>query len=276
MWNSYKFFIDRAQASNWNCDTKRGELTVLDKWILARLTEVVLKVNDHLKKYDAAVCARAIEEFVVGDFSTWYIRRSRDRNSALPVMYGVLITLSKMLAPFMPFISDAMYRNLTGERSVHLEDYPLGDQSLLDSGLVKRMALVREIAELAHHKRKEAAVKLRQPLLSLTYKSAQRLADLEAILAEELNVKKIEYKKCANGKIEVELDTKITPKLAKEGEVRDLIRQIQQLRKVQNLTLADQTRIIAPNWPKGFEKQILSGTASVSITRGDQLRIEKV
>ena len=285
LWNSYKFFIDHATVVNWNCDIKIGELTVLDKWILARLTELVILVNDNLKKYDAT-CSRSIEEFVVIDFSTWYIRRSRDRvgsaarqsdrNTALSVMYGVLITLSKLLAPFMPFISDEMYRNLTGEESVHLTDYPLGDKSLLNEELVKGMVIVRKITEAAHAKRKEAAVKLRQPLASLTYKSAQRLRNLEGILADELNVKNIEYQTLAKGEIEVELDTKITPELAKEGEARDLIRQIQELRKDQDLTLADRIKIIAPFWPKAFQQQILTSTVSVSIAKGDKLQVLKV
>ncbi len=287
MWNSYKFFIDYAVSSNWSCDQKRGELTILDKWILARLTGVVLKVNGSLEKYDGATASRVLEDFIVSDFSTWFIRRSRDRvgfeakiderSTALSIMYGVLVTISKLLAPFMPFISEQIYKNLTEGESVHLEDYPLGDKSLLNDQLVEEMVVVRKIAEATHAKRKEANIKLRQPLASVGYSGIEKLSpDLEQLLSEELNVKKVEYKKSSKEDLEVILDTKITKDLAQEGEARDLIRQIQQLRKEQNLTLADKTKIISPSWPKAFESQIISGTASVSITKGETLQVIKV
>ena len=290
LWNCYKYFTDYAISSSWDCNNKenvRDQLAVLDKWILARLTEVVLLVNEKLTEYDAATASRAIENFVVNDFSTWYIRRSRDRvgpeadkadrRIVLSVMYGVLVTLSKILAPFIPFITEEMYRNLTGDESVHLQNYPLGDKSLLDKKLIKEMELVRKLAEMGNAARKEANIKLRQPLSSLTYETPEKLStDLEQILADELNVKKIEYQKISSGDPKIILDTNITPDLQKEGEARELIRQIQQLRKEQNLTLADKTEVTAPNWPKDFEKQIISATSSVSIAKGPDLKVEKV
>ncbi|MFH1535934.1 MAG: class I tRNA ligase family protein, partial [Patescibacteria group bacterium] len=121
LWNSYKFFVDYALLVSWSTGSKKAELSILDKWILARLTEVVLRVNVRLAKYDGVDAVRTLEEFIVGDFSTWYIRRSRGR-VVFPVMYEVLVTLAKLLAPFMPFISEEIYRNLTGKQSVHLED----------------------------------------------------------------------------------------------------------------------------------------------------------
>lgn len=286
LWNSYKFFIDYAIGADWDCNTKVGQLTILDKWILTRLTEVVLLVNERLSKFDAATSSRAIEDFIVGDFSTWYIRRSRERvgaeaeagnrNNALSVMYGVLVTISKLIAPFMPFIAEEIYQNLTGEDSVHLGDYPTGDISLLNDRLVEDMEQVRKIAEGGHAKRKEVQIKLRQPLAKLTYSLNKKLdTELEQILADELNVKEIEYKKSTSKEAKIGLDTKITPKLQKEGEARELIRMIQQERKEHNLTLRDKTKIYAPSWPADFEKQILSKTASVSISLADQFRVVK-
>src|SRR5258708_24946410 len=195
LWNTYKFFVDRASVEDWVCEMERGELGILDKWILARLTEVVLLVNESLGKYDAQTASRAIEEFVVSDLSTWYVRRSRERvgpssiekekNMVLGVLYGNLVTLSKLLAPFMPFISEEMYRNLTEDESVHLTDYPLGDKSLLNEKLVADMKKVREIVELGHAKRKEAEIKLRQPLGSVTYTISDKLdSALEQIIAD--------------------------------------------------------------------------------------------
>ncbi len=291
LWNSYKFFIDYASTSNWDCDNTpadiKDKLTVLDRWILARLTQLVLLVNKKLESYDAVTASRAIEEFVVNDFSTWYIRRSRDRvgkeaNSdqraaCLSVMYGVLVTLTKLLAPFTPFMAEEIFKNLTGEESVHLQDYPLGDKSLLDEKLIQEMIQLRKIAEMGNAKRKDTGIKLRQPLAKVIYETKEPLSkEFEQLLGEELNIKQVEYKSSSSLEVNLELDTNITPKLKAEGEARDLIRQIQQLRKDQNLTLADKTKVETPSWPKDFEEQILKSTASESIVAGPELKIVKI
>lgn len=286
-WNCYKFFVDYASVYNWNCDLKKGPQTILDKWVLARLTEVVLVVNESLEKFDASTASRAIEEFVVNDFSTWYIRRIRDRvgpnsdqndkNLVLSILYGNLVTLSKLFAPFMPFISEEIYTNLTDDPSVHLTDFPLGDKSLLDDKLVLDMKVVRQIVEIGHAKRKEANIKLRQPLMKATYFYSDRLErELEQLITDELNVKNVEYQKSSSKDIKIELDTKITPALKKEAEVRELIRKIQQLRKEQGLTLNDKIKIGAPSWPKNFEELILRSTASVGIAKSNTLGIVRV
>ena len=276
-WNCYKFFIDHASVVHWSGDLKIENLSVLDKWILSKLTQLVLLVNDRLEKYDASTSSRAIEDFVVSDFSTWYIRRSRDRvglealekdrNVCLSVMYQVLTTLTKLAAPMVPFITEEMFKNLTGEESVHLQEYPKAEGKV-DEKLVKDMVVIRKIAEAGHAKRKEAGIKLRQPLASITI-NQEFDKDLEKILQEELNVKRIVIGKS------VKLDTKITKELAEEGEARELIRQIQQLRKEQNLTLNDKTKIEALGWPKAYEQQIIKATASVSIAKGSELKVVK-
>ncbi|MFH1535933.1 MAG: DUF5915 domain-containing protein [Patescibacteria group bacterium] len=139
------------------------------------------------------------------------------------------------------------------------------------------MMQVRKIAEIAHAKRKEAGIRLRQPLGSLVYKLDQKLDPaLEQILADETNVKKIEYQKSSKTEPEVILDTKITQSLKEEGQVRDLIRNIQQERKEQGLTLADKTKIIAPSWPKAYEKIILQNTASISLEKGPEFKVLKI
>ncbi|MBI4038758.1 isoleucine--tRNA ligase [Candidatus Daviesbacteria bacterium] len=293
LWNCYKFFVDYALLAKWQ--VKADDLDrvgVLDRWILARLNEIILLTNEKLVKFDAASASRVIENFIVSDFSTWYIRRSRDkvglqasekeRNTTLFVMYEILVSLSKLIAPFLPFISEQMFRNLTAELSVHLTDYPKIDESWLNKKSVSDMVLVRKIAEVGHAKRKEASIKLRQPLLKLTYYNygspgrGKLDPELEEIIAKELNVKKVEYKKSSTDIIKIELDTNITQELLVEGEARELIRQVQQSRKEQNLTLADKTKIIAPIWPKNFENQILTSTASILIEKGEQFAVLKI
>ncbi len=286
LWNSYKFFVDYANVTGWTCELQRGELTILDKWILAKFTELVKFVNKSLDEYDLIRSSRAIEEFVVNDFSTWYIRRSRDRvsllaeesdrNTCLSVMYGVLVGLSKLLAPFMPFMSEEMYRNLTDDNSVHLTDYPKGDDSLLDDQLVADMVIVRSVVEKGHSKRKESNIKLRQPLAKVIYQAENKLSEeLEQIIAEELNVKAVEFSKKSE-EPEVELDTEITLELAEEGEARELIRNIQKLRKEQNMVLNDQIEVVVPHVPAKFEEMIKKQTNTVAFKTGESLEIRKL
>ncbi len=290
LWNSYKYFVDYATTFGWDCNSEEAKeakehLTILDKWILARLTELVLDLKKNYESYDTSNIVKLLKDFAVNDLSTWYIRRSRDRisgentqdrNTALSVLYGVLVAYTKLLAPIAPFISEEIYKNLTGDESVHLTSFPEGDQSLLDKKLLEDMKKLRQIVELGHAKRKDENIKLRQPLASLTYLGTDPMdKDLEELLAEEVNVKSIKYTK-GDKDLEIKLDTNITQELKEEGEARDLMRQIQQLRKEQNLTLQDKTKIFVPVWPKAYEGMILKGTASISLEYGNDLRIEKV
>lgn len=292
LWNSYKFFVDYASTFNWDCEVSGGDgdktrLTLLDKWVLSSLTQLVFNLRKAYEQYDTVAATKLLRDFIVNDLSTWYIRRSRDRisshdneedrNVSLSVLYGVLVTYAKLLAPLAPFVSEEIYRNLTSDESVHLTEFPKGDESLLDKKLLEEMNLVRKIAERGLAERKRANIRLRQPLASLTYTYNDRLStELERIILEELNVKSVEYKKGSSEDIQVTLDTKITPELQREGEVRELIRQIQQMRKEQGLTLADKTEVEAPSWPKEFEEQVLKSTASVKISHGTELKIHKV
>src|SRR3989344_2059389 len=286
-WNTYKFFVEYANLSDWSLDGGDRKLTVLDRWILSKLTQLIADLRKAYGGYNTTDIVKYTKEFILNDFSTWYIRRSRDRvdfsadpldrNTSLSVMYEVLVTVAKLAAPLVPFITEDMFKGLTDEESVHLQDFPEISKELLDEDLMKDMAKVRKIAEVGHAKRKEGGIKLRQPLASVSYKSPERLSEqLEKILAEELNVKKVEYQKSPSPEPKVDLDTKITQELKEEGEARDLIRQIQQLRKEQGLTLTDKTKIMATSWPRSFEKQILAGTASVSIEKGSEFKVLKV
>ncbi len=290
LWNCYKYFVDYANTFNFDCNSKEAKeagenLHILDKWILSKLTHLVLELQESYENYDTSTIVKLLKEFAVNDLSTWYIRRSRgrissreneiERNTALSVLYGVLVTYSKLLAPIAPFISEEIYKNLTADTSVHLTSFPQGDKTLLDTALMDDMNTVRRIVETGHAKRKEANIKLRQPLSSLTYSGKSLSKELEQILAEELNVKKVAYNEDLK-KEEVSLDTKITEQLAREGEARDLIREIQKLRKEQKLTLDDKTKVVAPAWPKDFERQILLSTSSVSITEGEKLEVIKI
>jgi len=289
LWNSYKFFVEKALSVGWACESTPSDindrLTVLDKWVLSELTDLVLIVNKSLEKFEAFTAAQKIEDFVVNDLSTWYIRRSRDRVGPLgdpqdqtvflSVSYGVLVTLTKLMAPFMPFITETMFVNLTAEESVHLQSYPLGDQSLLDKKLMEDMAQLRKLVEVGHAQRKEANIKLRQPLSSFRYHLHTRLSNyLEKVMADELNVKSIEY---SAEKIDPVMDLKLTPELEEEGNIRDLIRQIQVLRKEAGLTVKDKIKIVSHLQPTDqFKDLVLKQTNAVDISSGEELKIEVV
>ncbi len=288
LWNSYKYFTDYANIFNWSKDSKNLDsenLKVLDRWILAKLNDLVVQINKSYENYDTVNSVKLIRDFVVNDFSTWYIRRNRDRisnnenisdrDTALSIMHEVLTMLSKIMAPLAPFISEEMYKNLTGNESVHLEEFPAGDKALLNENLISEMTLVRQVVELGHSKRKENSLKLRQPLASVTYSAPDNLPqELEDIIKDELNLKSVQFEKAAE--LSVELDINLTEDLKKEGQAREIIRNVQKLRKEQGLTLNDQINLIIPEWPAEFEDLIKKSTHAASLIAGAEMKIEVV
>lgn len=287
LWNSYKYFVDYALNFNWEPNLEEGDLSVLDKWILTKLTVLTIDLKKAYEEYDTPLLVKLLKEFVVNDLSTWYIRRNRDRissnedikdrNTTLSVLFKILTTYSKLLAPVAPFIAEEIYKNLTGELSVHLMDFPVEDHKFLDETLISDMVLVRKITESAHAKRKEAGIRLRQPLAKIRYKLDKRLTkELEKILEEELNVKNVEYNKSSIKEPELDLDTKITQELKEEGEVRELIRQIQNLRKEKGLTLSKKINIKTSFLPKNnsLKDLILKQTNAEILKKGENLEIE--
>ncbi len=235
--NSFKFF--ELYANEVPAFTFSSDMHVLDRWIIARLDELVASVTEYLDAYDTVRTVRVLREFV-SDLSTWYIRRSRDRfkgedpndrKAAIATTAYVLRTCATVCAPITPFIAEQIYRGAGGEaESVHLAAWPsAGGWS--DPTLVADMAEVRRTASLALEARQRAGVKVRQPLASLTLADVTLAGkdDLLAILADEVNVKEVLFGSGFEG--EVLLDTEITPLLKCEGDVRELVRAVQELRK---------------------------------------------
>lgn len=212
---------------------------ILDRWIISRLHETVGGVAMRLDAYEIAEATQALESFA-DDLSRWYLRRSRKRAEALPVLRYVLLETSKLIAPFMPFFAEALYKSLGGEKeSVHMEDWFAPQGAVIGKELNEGMAEVRRVASLALASRAEEKIKVRQPLASLTVKSPvlQGKQELCAILADEVNVKEILF----NEKLEKEiaLDMVITPELEREGIYRDLVRMAQGLRQTAGCSPAD-------------------------------------
>ncbi len=235
---------------------------VLDRWILSRLKELHTEVTLNLEKYDTVKAGRPIRGFVE-DLSTWYLRRSRDRfksedfedqKKARETTLFVLIELSKILAPFMPFLAETIYKDLNfGDKkeSVHLEEWSTLENVVADEELNQKMEEVRKIVSLAMEKRNSAGIKVRQPLNKLKIKNS-KLKNKEEhtnLIKEEVNVKEVAFD--GNMEEEVWLDTEITKELEEEGNAREFIRSIQELRKEKGLVPNDKIELIIETSEEG-------------------------
>ena len=280
LWNSYRFFTQHANMENWQPEkvsiNPPESNNVMDHWLLSRLNSTISKTTKSLEKFSTSSATKTIEKFV-NDLSTWYIRRSRDRVDNNEILFFCFDNLSRLLSPFIPFLSEILYQNLHGqESSVHLQDWPETNNKLINATLEKQMDSVRNICQLVHGQRQKFNIKLRQPLAKVTIDSNLKLdTDLIDVIAQETNVKEVVFEP-KTALLNVILDTNLTPELISEGEYRDLIRSIQVLRRDAGLQVADEIKIFAPTWPKSFEAQILKKTLGVSIEKSDSLKIEKI
>ena len=287
LWNSYSFFLQYATIDQWTpkADAVSSQ-NLLDRWILSELQLLIQSVGTSLETYDVYTPTQKIEGFI-DNLSNWYIRRSRtrfwkseddsDKEQAYQTLYTVLVTLSKLMAPFTPFLSEEIYRNLTGEKSVHLAEYPVADESLIDEKLNEDMTLLREVVTAGLQFRSEKKIKVRQPLskvlLPQKYESIfdRVTSDSDewgSILYEELNVKG----GLLGGYEKVEIDTEITPELKLEGEAREIIRAIQEGRKKAKFNVED--RIILGYVGKEevfakFESEIAKEVLATTVQKGN-------
>lgn len=276
LWNSYRFFTQHANIENWQPnDFDINDIShPMDKWLVSRLHHTIEIVTKNLEKYNTVKSTTHIES-LVNDLSTWYIRRSRDRSDNFDLLFYVFDNIVRLMSPFTPFLCETIYQNLHPENSVHLQSWPKSNKDLIDENLEKEMELVRVICQLAHAERQKAAIKIRQPLSTLTVNCPLKLSpDLLKIVAEEVNVKEAKIDKMSDNTT-VFLDININSELAAEGEYRDLVRNIQVRRKEQGFDIKDHIKINAPTWPKSFESQILEKTLADSIEIGETLSISK-
>lgn len=248
----------------------RAPKHVLDRWILARLESTRQEVENAMEAYELMTAARVLAPFV-NDLSTWYLRRSRerfkgddasDRSAAIMTLYSVLLTTTKVFAPFTPFLSEYLYQSLKpwsvkSKDSVHLESWPRAHKEFVDEALNKEMALARQIVELGHARRAELAIKVRQPLQAVLVSSVKDTSiAVKTLVIEELNVMK--WVDVKGAELSVDLDTKMTPELQQQGLHRELVRQINALRKKQGLTIHDRVHIIFSTDSQSLQELILS------------------
>lgn len=211
LWNSYSFFVTYATIDKWKPGKGKdfAPRHKLDQWILSELHQLIQTVTGNMDDYNLTKSTRPMMDFV-DNLSNWYIRRSRrrfwksendtDKFEAYQVLHTVLVEFSKLLAPFMPFLAEEIYRNLTGEESVHLENWPKARAAHIQSALNEETAIVRKIVALGHAVRDKANIKVRQPLslvrigLPVTVDPKLVFAQKD-VICEELNVKSLEILK---------------------------------------------------------------------------------
>ncbi|PIZ73813.1 isoleucine--tRNA ligase [Candidatus Peregrinibacteria bacterium CG_4_10_14_0_2_um_filter_43_11] len=327
LWNAYSFFVTYSNIDKWTPEKQvKNSPNKLDTWIIAELNQLIAEQIEFFKNYDLQKASNAIYKFT-DDLTNWYIRRSRrrfwkseddeDKNHAYSTLYTVLTKLCQVLAPFMPFMPEEIYKNLTGEESVHLTAYPKPDPKVYDKALMHETHLAKTIVSLGLAARAKQKIKVRQPLqkidIVLSDPGDQALiADQIETIKEELNIKEVEFidnpdtfatkiakpdakvlgpkygkqvqdiiqaakqgdfEELGNGNIKVlmyeltpeeisidyipkgdfdvesaegiliALETKITTELKQEGAARDLVRQIQDLRKKANYKVNDRIEV---------------------------------
>lgn len=243
----------------------------LDHWLLSRLYSVISSATKFLDDYDPTSAARTIERFVIDDLSNWWVRRSRERfqqpenkislRQSAEMLRFAMLKISKLLAPFMPFLADHIYKKLSNnEESVHLEDWPKVNAKLIQPQLEEKMVQIREAAAQGLALRKNAGIKVRQPLASLTTKMPIP-PELAVYLRDEVNVKEIFINPTQEPS--VTLDTKLTPKLISEGNIRELMRAIQDLRKDAGYKLNEEVVGYWQTDNKLFAAAIAAGTQMI-------------
>jgi isoleucyl-tRNA synthetase len=306
LWNVYSFFVTYANIDGVgpaSLAAKPEELSHLDRWIISRLNSLVKLARERLDNYDPASPPRAVEEFI-DDLSVWYVRRSRrrfwksvsdtDKQAAYRTLYDCLVTLARLLAPFMPFIAEELYQNLVRQaetvapESVHLTAYPEPDAALIDVALEKEVGLVRTVVSLGRAAREKSNLKVRQPLQAVLVRLKEP-AEKDALLRhadtvrEELNVHDLlfgdrdapfpaDYAVEEDPEHAVAICTKLTAELEDEGFARELVHKVQNLRKSAGFRVTDRIRLHCQASPRlaaavrAFEDYIRRETLAVAVT----------
>ncbi len=290
IWNIYDFFSLYADVDNWEWDPANSSApesnNILDQWIISRVHQLNRAIDESMQAYDIPGALKPVMSFI-DDASNWYVRRSRkrfwktendnDKNQAYSTLHYVLLQLSILLAPFVPFLSEELYRLLSGGESVHLLAWPKA--GVVDETLIETMTFVREIINEGLRQRAEAGIKVRQPLNTVTiHDTKARLNDeLKSVIADELNVKEVVVDKSVS-ELTVVVDLRITPELKREGIAREIIRNVQNARKNAGLNVDDRIElelgspnhdVISVYEDKVLQKTIAQETLALHLNEGE-------
>jgi isoleucyl-tRNA synthetase len=215
LYNTYSFFALYANVDGWNPRMSdevvphiTGQKPEIDRWILSSLNTLVKKVTAELDGYDPTRAGRLIDAFVNDDLSNWYVRLNRkrfwgkemseDKRSAYETLYTCLLTVAKLLAPFAPFFADQLYMDLGGEKdSVHLDSFPVADDSVIDTELEARMEMAQKITSMVLALRRKVNIKVRQPLQAImvpaTEEQRRHIEAVKDLILNEVNVKELRF-----------------------------------------------------------------------------------
>lgn len=288
VWNVYDFFTMYAEVDGW--EFKGDKLVApkelknpLDAWIVARLYQLRNEVTDGMEKYNLPLATGGILPFI-DDLSNWFVRRSRrrfwksesgeDKAEAYETLHYVLSYLALIMAPFTPFLAEELWQNMMGGESVHLQDWPAAGE--INEDAIAKMADCRKIitdglAIRMDRNDEFGQIKVRQPLASLTY-GGEKLDDFyEQIIAEEVNVKKVEHGK------ELALDKKLTDELREEGFVRELIRFVQSARKKAELNVDDRIKLsVSCDIPEAYVETLKNEVLATELTKDGNYSYDEI
>ena len=245
LWNTYAFYVLYAEIDNFD-PTKYSldydKLSVMDKWLLSKLNTLIKDVDGHLENYRITESARVLQEFT-DELSNWYVRRCRERYwakgmeqdkiNAYMSLYTALVTLSKLAAPLIPFMTEEIYQNLVrsvdtkAPESIHLCDYPVADNSLIDKSLEDSMDEVLNVVVLGRAARNAANIKNRQPIGNMYIKAEETLDELYTqIIKEELNVKNVEFREDVENLVSYSFKPQLKTVGPKYGKLLAKIREV--------------------------------------------------
>jgi isoleucyl-tRNA synthetase len=254
LWNTWYFLALYSRASDRVGTWRTDSTDVLDRYVLSKTAELVREVGAQLDVYDLAGACASVRLYLEG-LTNWYIRRSRQRfwdadPDAIDTLHTVLEVVSRVVAPLLPLTSEVIWRGLTGERSVHLTDWPAAGELPEDAELVAAMDEIREIASVALSVRKGASLRVRQPLASLTVatKNAERLQPFASLLSDEVNVRSVELTELADHDARVSRQLSVNARAAGPRLGRD-VQQVIKASKSGDWTVADDGSVVCGGYP---------------------------
>ncbi|MFC2011622.1 isoleucine--tRNA ligase [Chloroflexota bacterium] len=311
LWNVYSFFVTYANIDKFVPDLKQASATQseLDRWILSELNQLIIDVDTALDDYDPRGGAWQIANFVDG-LSNWYVRRSRrrfwksendaDKLSAYNTLCECLVTLSRLLAPFTPFLAEELYQNLVCSvqadalESVHLTDFPTADETKIDRQLAEANRLAMKVSSLGRAARSKAGIKVRQPLEIAASALASRhdlstINRVKSLILDELNIKDLDivddvneldkqyyYYIVSDGgySVAVPKPETISPELLAEGMAREIVHRLQTMRRSAGFDIADHIATFYQG--DDYTKEVMSNAATADYIKQETLSRELV